>query len=240
MALKDSESVATLLYRVGTPNTRANLVGFRDDIDEILGQYLPQQLADINARNLLRDLLNLAVKYGIRVPREYAILSRAAIATEGILRSLYPEMNIGEVAMPYAKKMLADRYDPSQLQGGIMKSLLRLQTVASELPLQLQQIMLDLESGKFAVTVRAEQMSEMNKNLRALAVVAFFGLCACGFIVGTFISFAGKDWSVGGVPVMGLIGLFSASLLLGAALTWYMFGGSFKKLSLKRFLGRSR
>jgi ubiquinone biosynthesis protein len=238
VALKDSESVAKLLYRVGTPDSRANLIGFRNDIEAIIGQYLPKELKDVNAKHLLRDLLDLAVKYRIRVPREYAILARAAIATEGILRSLYPEMNIGEVVLPYAKQMLADRYDPQALQGGLMKTLLRLQSTASELPLQLSQIMLDLESGKFSVTVRAEQMKELNANLRALAVVAFSGLCACGFIVGAFISFAGTGWNVGGVPVLGMLGIIAAGFLFGIAMTWYMFGGRVQKLSLKRLLGR--
>lgn len=238
VALKDADSVATLLYRVGVPDGRANLVGFRNDIDGILGHYLPKELKDINAKNLLRDLLDLAVKYRIKVPREYAILSRAAISTEGVLRSLYPDMNIGEVALPFAKKLLAGRYDPNQLQGGLMKGLLRLQNVASELPLQLQQIMLDLESGKFAVTVRAEQFDEINRSLRALGIVAFFGLCACGFIVGTFISFASKDWSMHGVPLPGVFGATAAALLLGGALGWYVVGRSLRKVSIKRFLTR--
>ena len=47
------------------------------------------------------------------------------------MRSLYPEMPIGEIFMPYARKMMAERYDPSQLQGNAMKTLLRLQSAAS-------------------------------------------------------------------------------------------------------------
>ena len=34
--------------------------------------------------------------------------------------------------------------------------------------------------------------AELNQSLRAFAVVAFAGLCACGFIIGTFIAFANK------------------------------------------------
>lgn len=174
------------------------------------------------------------------MPREYAVLARAAIATEGMLRGLYPTMNIGEVALPYAKQLLQGRFDPKDLQGGAMKAMVRLTNVANELPMQLQQILLDLESGKFSVTVKAEQAEEINKTLRSLAVVAFSGLCACGFIVGAFISFAGKGWSIGSVPVLGLLALISASGLFGGMMTWYLFGGSFKKISLKRLLGRGR
>ncbi len=238
VALKDSGSVAKLLYRVGTPDSRANLIGFKNDIDAIIGQYLPRELKDVNAASLLRDLLDLVVKYRIRVPREYAILARAAVQTEGILRSLWPDMNIGEIALPYAKRMLADRYDPEQLQGGLMKTLLQLQNVAQDLPMQLSQILLDLEAGKFSVTVKAEQMNELNKNLRSLALVAFSGLCACGFIVGAFISFAGTGPTIGGISALGMFGIVAAGFLFGTALTWYAFGGRIGKISLKRLRGR--
>jgi ubiquinone biosynthesis protein len=240
VAIKDSDSVARLLYRLGSADTRPNLLGFKSDIEAIIGQYLPTELSQINAKTLMRDLLDLAVKYKIRVPKEYAILSRASIATEGILRTLYPSMNIGEVALPYAKNLLTNRFDPSHLQGGMLKTLNQLQSAASELPMQLSQILLDLEAGKFSVTVKADQMNELNKNLRALAVISFFGLCACGLIVGAFISFASKEWTLGGVPLLGMFAVIAASFLFGVMMTWYLFGKSVKKVSLSRLLGKGR
>ncbi|WP_163988162.1 ABC1 kinase family protein [Pyxidicoccus caerfyrddinensis] len=237
VALKDSDSVARILYRVGVPDARANLVGFRNDIDGILGQHLATTLGQVDTRSLLRDLLDLAVKYRIRIPKEYALLSRASVSTEGMLRSLYPEMNIIEVALPYAKELLAGRYDPSQLQGGLMRTLLRFQSMAADLPTQLSQILLDMESGKFTVTVRADQFEKLNENIRSAAVIAFLGLCACGFIVGAFIAFAPKPWMYGNVPVLGVVGIAFAAALFGAVFTWYLFGGRrLGKVSLSRWL----
>lgn len=235
IGLKDSETTARILYRLGTPDSRTNLMAFRKDIDAILGTYLPTSLKDIDTRHMLADILNLAVKYRIRIPKEFAILSRASIAIEGILRSLYPEMPISEIFMPYAKQLLGDRYDPSQLQGNVMKTLLRLQGAADELPLQLQQILLDLESGKFTVTVKAEQMTELNQSLRAFAVVAFSGLCACGFIIGTFIAFANKPFEIWGVPVMGVLGIAATIFLFSTAMVRQLWRG-FRKVSIKRFM----
>ncbi|XXF74889.1 AarF/ABC1/UbiB kinase family protein [Myxococcaceae bacterium GXIMD 01537] len=240
VALRDSDSVARIIYRLGVPDGRANLVGFRNDIEGILGQHLPTTLGQVDTRTLLRDLLDLAVKYRIRIPKEYALLSRASISTEGMLRSLYPEMNILEVALPYAKELLAGRYDPTQFQGGLMRTLLRFQSLAADLPTQLSQILLDLESGKFSVTVRAEQFDKLNENLRSAAVIAFLGLCACGFIVGAFISFAPKPWMYGGVPVMGVVGIALAAMLFGAAITWYLFGGRFGKVRVSRWLKKKQ
>lgn len=240
VALKDSDSVARILYRVGVPDARANLMGFRNDIESILGQHLPTTLGQVDARTLLRDLLDLAVKYRIRIPKEYALLSRASISTEGMLRGLYPELNIIEVALPYAKELMAGRYDPSQLQGGLMRTLLRFQSMAQDLPTQLSQILLDLETGKFSVTVRADQFDKLNENLRSVAVIAFLGLCACGFIVGAFIAFAPRPPMYGNVPVLGIVGIALSAALFGAVLTWYLFGGRFGKVSVSRFLKKRR
>lgn len=237
IGLKDADSAARILYRLGTPDARTNLLAFRKDIDAILGAYLPTSLKDVDTRHLLADILNLAVKYRIRIPREFAILSRAAIAIEGILRSLYPDMPIAEIFMPYAKQLLGDRYDPANLQGSMMKTLLRLQGAADELPMQVQQILLDLESGKFTVTVKAEQMQELNQNLRAFAVVAFAGLCACGFIIGTFIAFANKPFELWGVPVMGMLGIAGTIFLFSTAVVRQLWRG-FRKVSIKRFISR--
>ncbi len=239
IGLKDADSAARILYRLGTPDTRTNLLAFRQDIDAILGTYLPSSLKDVDTRHLLADIMNLAVKYRIRIPREFAILSRASIAVEGILRSLYPDMPIGEIFLPYAKQLLADRYDPNLLLqgGGLMKTLLRLQGVADEVPLQLQQLLLDLESGKFSMTVKSEQVMELNSSIRALAVVAFAGLCACGFIIGTFIAFAGKPLELWGVPVMGLLGIAATVFLFSTAVVRQSWRG-FRKVSIKRFLGK--
>ncbi|HEY1418844.1 MAG TPA: AarF/ABC1/UbiB kinase family protein, partial [Myxococcaceae bacterium] len=111
VALKDSDSVARLLYRIGAPDARANLTAFRSDIDGVLGRHLPRTLGEVNARHLLSDLLDLAVKYRVRVPREYALLSRASISMEGILRQLSPDLDIIGVALPYAKELLKGRYE---------------------------------------------------------------------------------------------------------------------------------
>jgi ubiquinone biosynthesis protein len=241
VAVKDSDSVARLLYRIGAPDARANIAAFRSDIDGVLGRHLPRTLGEVNARRLLSDLLDLAVKYRIRVPREYALLSRASISMEGILRQLSPDLDIVGVALPYAKELLKARYDVGDLQGGLLRALLRFQGLAADLPTQLSQILLDLETGRFNVHVRSTTLDQVNASLRSAAVITFLGLCACGFIVGAFISFAQVPWTVRGYPVLGLLGTAGAAALFGAAFTWYLFGNRFGKISVRRLLpGKNR
>ena len=238
VALKDADSVARLLYRLGGPEGRTSLTAFRSDVDGLLNRHLPRTLGEVDARNLLIELLDLAVKYRVRVPREYALLSRSSVAVEGILRQLSPDLDILTVALPYAKELLAARYDVGELQGGLMRALLRFQGLASDLPVQLSQILLDLETGRFSVHVHSPELAKVNTNLRAAAVIAFLGFCACGFIVGAFMSFSQVPWTVRGYPVLGLLGTAAAAALFGAAFTWYLFGNRFGKIRIRRLLPR--
>jgi ubiquinone biosynthesis protein len=238
VALKDADSVARLLYRVGVPDHRANLQGFKKDVDEILHQYRPATLKEVNVRSLFTDLLDLAVKYRIRIPKEYAILSRAAVATEGVLRSLAPDLDLAQVVIPYAKELLAGRYDPSQLQGGVMRTLLRLQGFAAELPVQMSQILLDLETGKFSVNVKSDQLEGLNSTLRWMAAVAFMGLCACGFIVGTFIAFSESRWMVRGIPVLGVLGLVASGAMFGAVIAGAFIRTRLRKIRVRGFISK--
>jgi ubiquinone biosynthesis protein len=158
------------------------------------------------------------------------------VSIEGLLRWLCPDFKVTDLALPYAKELLAGQYDPSRLQGGLLRTLLRFQSFATDFPVQLSQILFDLEAGKFAVNVRAEQMDRLNHNLRAIGVIAFLGLCACGFIVGAFISFSQQPWNVGGVPILGILGVASSAALFGATISWYWLGGRFRKISISRLL----
>ena len=237
--------MARLLYRVGVPDARANLAGLpqRHRRD---ARPAPADDAGRGGRaHLLRDLLDLAVKYRIRIPQGV----RAAVAARrspwrACCGSSRPDLNILEVALPYAKELLAGRYDPAAAAG-------RADAHAAALPgagggparRSCRRSSWTWRPGKFSVHVRARAVRQGEREPARAAVIAFLGLCACGFIVGAFISFSQVPWTVRGVPGAGARWARpAAAALFGAAFTWYLFGNRFGKISLRRFLpskGRS-
>ncbi|MBS2027117.1 MAG: AarF/ABC1/UbiB kinase family protein [Deltaproteobacteria bacterium] len=238
IALKDADTAARVFYRVGSTDHRANLTNFRDDIAGILERNLSAAttIKDINAQSLMREILDLAVRYRIRVPKEYAVLGRASILVEGIIRKVYPDLNVLEFAQPYVQKLLKDRLDPGDLQGSLMRMGLRLQNFATEVPLQLSQILVDLETGKLTVSVRGEQLDKLGDNVRGAGLTVFLGILSAAFLVGAFISFSRYEWFFHGVPVLGLLGLVVAGGLFGAGVSWYLLAGRLRKIRISRWL----
>jgi ubiquinone biosynthesis protein len=237
ISLRDPDTVARLLYKVGVPDQRINLQKFRHEIHDILDRYLGLKLSEVDSGVLMSELVDLAMKYRIKIPKEYAVLSKAAATTEGIVRQLDPELDVSEAALPYAKKLLFERYSPGSMSGGLLRLLLQLQGFLQDTPQQLSQILMDLEGGKFNVTVRNDDLSRLNTNLKALGLLLFAGMISSGLIVGSF-SLVGRASEGTGTtwPVAALIGLALSAMLFGAALTWTLLSGRLKKISVRRLL----
>ena len=238
IALHDPDTIARVLNRVGVPDEHSPVVAFRADIAGILDRYRGLKLGEIRSTSLLRDLLDLAVKHRIRVPKEYAVLSKASVTVEGMIRKLDPDLDVLAVGLPYAKELLLARFTPGDASGALMKSLLKLQGLADDVPSQLQQILVDLEGGKFRVNVRSEELDRIAQQVRAAGLATFLGLGATGLSVGGLMVL---DHALAGWP--GLLWIGAAAIAGGAAL----FGAGFvlfavglrrRKLRLRRFLRR--
>lgn len=240
ISLRDPDTVARLVYKVGIPDERINLHQFRADIHDVLDRYLGLKLSEVSSTTLLNELTDLAMKYRIKIPKEYAVLSKASATTEGILRQLDPDLDVVTVALPYAKQLLLERYNPTSMSGGALRLLLQLQGFLQDTPQQLSQILMDLEGGKFHVTVRNEDMARLNLNVKALGILVFMGSIASGLIAGAF-SLVGRPSDPSGTthwPLPALFGLALAAMLFGAAVTWTLLSGRLRKLSVRRFLNK--
>jgi len=235
VALREPESVARILNRIGVPEARTPIADFREDIRGILERYLGLKLEEIRTATLLRDLLDLAVRHKIRIPKEYAVLAKASITIEGIIRRLYPKLDVLEVGLPYAKELLLARFNPGDASSVLMKSMLKLQALAEDVPTQLSQILVDLEGGKFRVNVHSEAIDRIGGHVRALGVMVFLGLLAAGFTVGGLVLLAG-----GASRLLGGAALAVAALLSGAAALYHLATLRVRKISLRRFLPPQR
>lgn len=244
LAVRDADSLARLICRVGIPDARTNLASFRRDIDAILERYLGRSLKDVASRDVMSELLDLAVRYRIRIPKEYAILSKAVMTTEGIVRKLDPEMDLLAFGMPYAKGLLSDRFDPqSVLSGGLgLKSLLRLSTVLQDVPTQLSQVLLDLEGGRFTVHGRSPELKTLDRTIRTLGVTLFLAILASGFVVGSLVALSqveGQLWGVLPLPALvGIIGLSISGLLFWSAISFGAVQGRIRRVPIARWIRR--
>ncbi len=160
------------------------------------------------------------------------------MTVDGLIRGLYPDMDVMEVGLPYAKEMLFSRFNPADASGTLMKSILKLQGMAEDVPAQLSQILSDLEGGKFRVDVRSESLDRIAENVRSLGLTIFLGLLASGLAMGGLMMVSLQIGGSRGLLLLGFAALLLAGFFFGAAVTSYWVGGRLPKLSIRRLLGK--
>lgn len=72
------------------------------DIDELQEQYFGVPLQNIVAGDVIRKLMQTAVKHRLRFPHDFLLLSRAMAVLEGTVARLDPDFNLAGAAKKYA------------------------------------------------------------------------------------------------------------------------------------------
>jgi ubiquinone biosynthesis protein len=239
---KDADAIARLLYRVGIPKQRVNLHQLRDACASLLNERLRDRETFIqsDAAGILQALFELAAQFGVRVPSEYALIGRAAMTVEGILRRIDPTFGVIDEARPMLRELIEEQFSLQELGQGALRNLLRARDVVRELPISVSQIVMDLEQGKLRVQIENPHLGAIARTIDTLGVVLFMGLVAQGLVTGALVMLAAspKSWAQG--PWVPVAALFVASMLFGTALGRYLLAPHLRKVSISRFILRRR
>lgn len=242
IGMRDADTVARLLYRVGIPDGRVSLHRLRDACASLFERYMHDRttFASVDAAVLLRELFQLAARFRIRIPAEYALIGRAAVTLEGIIRKLDPNLEVINHARPFINRLLQEQISLPEFGDSAMRGILRARSFARELPLTASQILMDLEAGKLRLQIDNPKFENIARNIDALGVTIFMGLVASGLISGSLFLLARYDFEWHGMPVVPTVGLYLASILFGGALGRYLLSPRLKKVSLARLFARRR
>jgi ubiquinone biosynthesis protein len=220
--LKDVAGVARVLYKVGAPDTRVPLAAFRQEIQGLIDKYLGLDLDAVDTGSLLSELLDVAVRYQIRVPPEYALLAKAGATLEGVIRDLVPDLNIYETAQPYVRRLISERYAPDRLMGQLLRVGMGFSSFLQDVPGQLDQVLMDLEGGKLQVQVENPSFTDLGYWFNSLASRVFMGIFSGACLISAAILLAPYQESLVRGPALGIIALLGSLALGWTAITWHV------------------
>lgn len=238
VTLRDADTLARLLVRIGETPERVNLGAFRDSIRRLLDRYIGLTVAEVDTSGALADLVDLSTRYGLRMPRELALLSKTSVTIDGIVRELHPSFDPSIPLAERSRELLLERLDPRKAAGGGIRAALQAFLLVQELPMQLSQAMLDLERGQLQVSMVSADLAHLDRNLRGLGMTVFGGLVASASLLGGFYVLARYEWEMFGVPMLPAVAFTLAGVTFGIAFTWFLTGGRLRKISVAGFFGR--
>lgn len=222
LVMSDAETVALTLYRAGATDGRVDLKGFKREVERLMAKYHGATLDQLSQTTSLIEFVESAARFRIRLVPEYVVLVRTASILDGIARQRMPETDIVARVRPYAQRLLGDRLKPERLSHDAIRVLQHAQMAMQDVPLQLNQLMLDLEQGNLEIRTVQAGAEALRSEIRQAGMRVAVGLSAGALTIGgailvTPLLLSSKLWALA-----SLVGGFA--LLLGTGLMVAMVG----------------
>ncbi len=224
LVFRDAESVALSIYRAGATRERVDIKAFRGEIQRLMQKYEGASLAHLSTTNSLTEFIELAGRYRIQLPREFAVIARATSIVDGIAKRLLPDVDIVSEVRPLAQRLVAARFGPERMSADALRLLQHAHAAFRDVPTQANQLMLDLEQGRIAITARDPDAEELRMEIRHAAIRISLALCALALALSGSVLIAPWNPEPWGVPVLALAGFgvcgFASLMFMGLAIHW--------------------
>jgi ubiquinone biosynthesis protein len=194
---------------------------FRAELQVLFDRYYGSRLSDIDPLQIIREGFQLIYSMNLKLPSRFVILDKAIATLASVGQEVYPEFNVFEIAKPYARGLLADRFHPRALSKRARLEALGLASVARDMPYQVSDVLEHLRQGTFQVHIENPGIDEIDDHIDkatnriAVALVILGGLLGSAMI-GVF---AKEGPHALGIHLIALLG-FLISGMFGIWLVW--------------------
>jgi ubiquinone biosynthesis protein len=194
---------------------------FLAELRELYYRYYGASLAEIDPIQVIREAFQLIYAMNLHLPTRFLLLDRAIATVGGVGVELYPDFNVFEVARPYARGLLVERFTPQRIARRARRDAVRYAQILAEAPFQWHDFMEQVRDGQVEVGFVHKGLDDFLEELHrvfnriVIAVVVTGGLIGSS-LIGIFAK-AGPHFL--GINIISVIG-FALSTVLGLWLLW--------------------
>jgi ubiquinone biosynthesis protein len=219
----DIELIVSVYTDIGVFSEGADLSAVRLDLLELLDRYYGVPARNIDMTQAFYDILHVARRHEVNLPRDFVMLGRAFVLMSSLVRQLDPDIDIASAVRPYAARLLTQRLSPRHLLKRAGTTLYYLTSFLNALPRDLRQLMKKIQTGRLTLTFRHEGLEKLSEELDRSSNRLSFAVIIAAVIVGSSLIMTTKlGPTVGGVPILGLAGFVIAGFL-GLGLAWAIY-----------------
>ena len=209
------------LAELGVSFPREKEAELVSELHAVYARYYGASLREIDPMQVIREAFGLIYRTSMRLPTRYVLLDKAIATVGSVGVDLYPDFNVFEVAKPYARSLMLERFTPERVLRRANREGWQLAHIASELPYQLHDTLEQVREGRIEVGFVHKGLDEFMRKLDVLANRLVIALVVTGGLIGSSLIgiFSTASPQLLGVNVISVVG-FIVSGLLGMWLLW--------------------
>ncbi len=221
-ATENVEALPRRLAELGVRYPKEREEEFTDELRDLFYRYYGANLAEIDPIQVIREGMALIYSMNLRLPTRFVMLDKAIATLGSVGIDLYPDFNVFEVARPYARALMLERFTPGRIAQRATKEGRQLFGIARDLPYQVHDVLQEVRDGQIEVGFVHKGLDEFMHKLDVAFNRLVVALVVAGGLLGSSLIgiFATDGPTLVGVHILSLIG-FLISGVLGA---WLLLG----------------
>jgi ubiquinone biosynthesis protein len=194
---------------------------FATELREIYYRYYGASLSEIDPLQVIREAFQLIYAMNLRLPTRFLLLDRAIATLGSVGIELYPDFNVFEVARPYARSLMLERFTPRRVAARARKESIRLGQIALELPYQIHDTLEQVRDGQIEVGFVHKGLDDLMSKIDVVFNRLVVAMVVVGGLIGSSLIgiFATGGPQVFGINIVSVIG-FALSGVLAVWLLW--------------------
>ena len=194
---------------------------FVAELRDIYYRYYGARLSEIDPMAVIREVFALIYRMHLTLPTRFILLDRAIATLGSVGMELYPDFNVFEVAKPYARELMIERFTPQRIAARTHQELRNYAGIMRDFPYQLHDILEEVRDGQIEVGFRHQGLDDLIGrmdtafNRIGIATVAVGGAVTSGILAAT-VEGGPQIWGIHFLAVIGL----SLSTILSIWLVW--------------------
>jgi ubiquinone biosynthesis protein len=220
-ANENIELIPRRLADLGVRYPRDREGEFLAEIRELYYRYYGSTLSEVDPIQIIREGFQLIYSMNLHLPARFLLLDRAIATLGSVTTELYPDFNVFEIARPYARDLMLERFRPARVARRTRREVFRYAQVLAEAPHQFHDFMEEIRDGQIEVGFVHKGLEEFMQKLDVAFNRLVIALIVVGGLIGSSLIgiFARHGPQLLGVNVLSVIG-FALSSVLGLWLLW--------------------
>jgi ubiquinone biosynthesis protein len=220
-ASENIELLPKRLFDLGVRYPKEREEEFINALRELYYRYYGASLQEIDPIQIIRESFGLIYSMNLRLPTRFVMLDKAIATLGSVGVELYPDFNVFEVAKPYARDLMLERFTPRRIALRARRETWRLTQIAADLPYQIHDTLEQVRDGQIEVGFVHKGLDDLLAKLDTLFNRLVIALVVTGGLIGSSLIgiFAKSGPHVLGLHVVAAFGFF-LSAVLGVWLLW--------------------
>ena len=220
-AEENVDALAKRLGDLGVRYDRSREAELTRELRELYYKYYGARLSEIDPLQVIREGFALIYSQNLRLPTRFVLLDKAIATVGSVGVELYPDFNVFEVAKPYARDLMLERFTPRRIAARARRESFKLGMYAAELPHQIHDTLEQVRDGQIEVGFVHKGLDDLLAKLDTLFNRLVIALIVTGGLIGSSLIgiFAKTGPHILGLHIVAAFGFF-LSAVLGVWLLW--------------------